>query len=231
MTPYPERHLSFANMIEGIIASIIRDVRDATAPDAVGALSLSAQSDESSLEQQRELDVGHTLHEARQWEDQLIDRIDADISAKESVAQALVPKPPDHLNIRTVEIESGGRMVTCVDIREAAALLERSISTLRRYDKAGKIGFIRSEEGRRYLPFDDVEAARIVVRTTGEWANLLEVSDQTIRNWMKDIPSDLDPFELETRLKRRAANKGKHRRTSADEVDRSARSSRKTVSR
>jgi hypothetical protein len=47
---------------------------------------------------------------------------------------------------------------------------------------------------------DELDRASIVLRSTAEWAKLLGVSDQTVRNRRKQIPEGTDPIEAERLL-------------------------------
>lgn len=39
------------------------------------------------------------------------------------------------------------------------------------------------------------------MRTRSQWATVLKVSPQTVRNWMKKIPAGTDPLEMDRLLR------------------------------
>ena len=156
--------------------------------------------------------VREVIRDARESRGSSVDAMRfGDVGAEGVDEEALAPRRRDQLDVRTHTVVVNGEEVACYDIWSVTQLLGRTIETLRDYDGDGKLAFIR-HRNRRYLPVKELDAARIVVRKTGEWARMLGVTAPTVRNWMRDIPPGTDPFELERLLRERAARKGKHRR-------------------
>ena len=202
---YPERHLSVANLVERTFERVLREAWQE------GQVQVRAQSlDEPVGEGEEPWEVGDSVRDARDFEEKLLDAIDAGEDVTEVAAAQLAPRTPSLVSGHIVQVVVAGKPVNCVDIRGVAQLLDCSVSTLRRHDREGRLKFLR-EGGRCYLPVSELPAARVVVRSTGEWAKLLGVCEQTVRNWIKELPPNPDPLQLEHHLHARAGRKGKHR--------------------
>jgi len=97
--------------------------------------------------------------------------------------------------VQTVTLEIDGEQVSCVDIATAAALLGTSADTLRKRERRGALRFLR-HVGRRYLPFEGIAELAAREPTNQELADMLGVSERTVRRWKAEAPPELSAAQL-----------------------------------
>ncbi|MEI6500090.1 MAG: HEAT repeat domain-containing protein, partial [Armatimonadota bacterium] len=194
---FPESHVSFANLIEKSILQLVREERpkrkdglivgslDAPFPDDDGAEEPGLSREEQYEDRQRFLA-------------QIADGEDVD----EIVSDVLRHRPTTKLSTHPQDIMVDGRPVQCWDIQQAEDQLGHPRATLKRHSGPNGIRFVR-EGIYWYLPVEELERARVVLRTRSQWARELKVCAQTVRNWMNDIPEDTDPLEMDRLLRER----------------------------
>lgn len=190
---FPERHLSWGNLIERKIRNVIRE----QSSEAGGTLE-TVSFEDLGPDGNKSWDPGQTREDAREAEEILTAR-GTEGKAADAGKEASPSAQWNEFLQPTRKIEADGELVDCLDIEGAAKELQRSVSTLRRYDRSGELIFLRYGD-RRYLPVREINRARVVVRRMSEWVKILGVSEQTVRNWMQEIPPDTDPLEKERLL-------------------------------
>lgn len=190
---FPERHLSWANLIERKIRKVIRE-QSSEAGDTLETVSF----EDLGPDENKSWDPGQTREDAREAEEILTAR-GTEGKAAAAGKEASPSAQWNEFLQPTRKIEADGELVDCLDIEGAAKELQRSVSTLRRYDRSGELIFLRYGD-RRYLPVREINRARVVVRRMSEWVTILGVSEQTVRNWMQEISPDTDPLEKERML-------------------------------
>jgi len=189
-------------MIERLVRAVIRDLTERSSRSSVSSLS-AAELPGETADVPVSIDLAELGSYSRGFEDELLDALAEGKSTEQIAHRQLSAAEPRSLSVEYHHLSVGGKERPCVDIQDASALLNRSIATLRRRHKKEEIGFVWYR-GRRYLPVDQLQAAQIVLRPMGEWEEMLGVSRQTVHKWMSELPDDIDPVEMEARLKDRA---------------------------
>lgn len=141
-----------------------------------------------------------TLH--RHQEEALAEGIDQAKSADELVEawNRVTERPED---ISTVNLESEGKLVPCVDIETLAGLVGSTLNALRKREQRGDVHFLR-HQGRRYLPVDQIPDLQARLVPDVKLAEQLGVVRQTIARWKQEAPAGLGPRQLLEYLGRRA---------------------------
>lgn len=184
-----QTHVPFAHFLERSLAQLVREERAVAARRACAL----AEGDDA-LET---MDIEQAARTLAAEQAATADTVDS-VSDDEFIGLLTGTVPATGYRedaVQTVTLEIDGEQVSCVDIATAAALLGTSADTLRKRERRGALRFLR-HVGRRYLPFEGIAELAAREPTNQELADMLGVSERTVRRWKAEAPPELSAAQL-----------------------------------